>query len=285
MICFAVLAHEHPAALADLIAALSLTSPGSPVVVFNGGRDATLTDGFDRCPGSRPLRHGHLAAFHDAALAWFDQQDGDWLVTLDSDVLPTRPGLDAHLAGLGADYAAGHLSLVQPGTPWRPGRRFLRDWSRWQPLLAIEHPWRCFNPVQAFSRRYALAYLDWPGRPALLDLVAASPHEALEEIVWPSVGAALGLRLAGLGGDEALRLRPPTPAELGEHLADPAVFVVHKVRTTPDASERQLIGAHLRGEPLDLAAAQRAAAAPRPESRLRALGGWAKDAQLWLRSR
>ncbi len=285
MICFAVLAHDQPAALADLVAALSLTSPGSPVVVFNGGPEGSLTDGLERCPGSRPLRHGYLAAFHDAALTWFGQQAGDWLVTLDSDVLPTRSGLAEHLASLGADYAAGHLSLVQPGTPWRPGRRFLRDWARWQPLLSIEHPWRCFNPVQAFSRAYAQAYLSWPGRQALLDLVAASPHEALEEIVWPSVGAALGLRLAGLGGDEALRLRPPTPAELAEHLTDPAVFVVHKVRTTPDAVERRQLLAHLRAEPFDVQAAQRSAAAVRPESRARALLGWAKDAQLWLRSR
>lgn len=283
MICFAVLAHDRPAALAELVDALHLTAPGSEIVIFNGGRDPSLTDGFDLCPGSRPLRHGHLAAFHDAALEWFAGRPGDWLVTLDSDVLPTRSGLDEHLATLGADYAAGHLSPVQPGTPWRPGRRFLRTWPLWQPVLGIEHPWRCFNPVQVFSRRYVDAYLAWPSRPALLDLVAASPHEALEEIVWPSVAAALGLRLAGLGGDGALRLRPPTPDELCEHLTDPAVHLVHKVRTTPDAVERLLIGAHLRGEPVD--AAERVRVGVRPESRVRALAGWAKDAQLWLRSR
>ena len=267
---FAVLAHEHPSSLRELVEALRTTHPGCVLAVFNGGTDARLTDGLDvvLLPQSRPLQHGRLAAFHDAALS--SAPPGDWLVCLDSDVLPVRGGLAEHLDGLACDYAAGHLSLVQEGTPWRPGRQFLRTWPAWREVLPVPDPWRCFNPVQCFSRRYVDAYRAWPQRQELLRRVLASRVGAIEEITWPTVAAALGLRLASLGQDQALRLRPPTPYELRDHLADPSVLFLHKVRTTPDALERQLVLAHLRGEPLDWAGADTQSARERRTPRARA---------------
>ncbi len=270
---FAVLAHQHPAALHELVDALRHTHPGCTVAVFNGGSDARLLHGLDvvPLPQSRPLRHGRLAAFHDAALS--SAPAGDWLVCLDSDVLPLRAGLAEHLDGLACDYAAGHLSLVQDGTPWRPGREFLRTWSAWGSVLPVPDPWRCFNPVQCFSSRYVETYRAWPERADFLDRVLSSGVDAIEEIAWPTAGAALGLRLAGLGQDQAMRLRPPTPRELRDHLADPAVHFVHKVRTTPDALERQLLLAHLRSEAIDWERAEKQAARERrgPRARVDAL--------------
>lgn len=257
---FVVLAHDRPQALAELVEALHRTHPSAKVAVFNGGSDPSLTEGLDVevLEESRPLRHGHLTAFHDAALQ--TARTTDWLVTLDSDVLPVRSGLLEHLISLDTDYAGAHLGEVLPGTAWRPGRRFLPEWPRWQPVVGLAHPWRCFNPVQAFSRRFVEAYLAWPHRSAVMGLAAASRVAALEEIVWPTVAASLGLRLHDLGGGDALRLRPPSPYELRGHLADRAVYVVHKVRTAPDALERRLVLAHLRGEPVDWDAAEHAAA-------------------------
>ncbi len=279
-LCFAVLAHTDRPALADLVANLRTAQPGCEVVVFNGGLDLELAAGLDVevCPTSRPLRHGHLAPFHGHVLTWLADRDLDWIVTLDSDVLLVRAGLEAHLSALAADYVAPHLSPVRPGTPWRPGRRFLRSWADWQPLLPVEHPWRCFNPVQAFGRGYREVFAAWPGRSELLARVDQAPQEALEEIVWPTVAGALGLRIAPLGGDDALRLRPPTPYELRDHLADPAVFAVHKVRTSEPAVERALIRGHLAGESPDFDAAQREGRLPRDPSRGRLLAGRAKDA-------
>lgn len=238
----AVLAHRDRPALADLLDNIRATQPGAQVVVFNGGSDPRLADGLgvEVCPASRPLRHGHLAAFHGSVLGWLAERDPQWVVTLDSDVLLVRP-LPLH----GADYLGPHLGEVRPGTPWRPGRRVLRGWPGWQDLLPVEHPLRCFNPVQCFGAGYVRGLAAWPARAALLDRVERAREVALEEVVWPTLARALGLQVAELPGGRALRLRPPTEAELRADLADPAVSVVHKVRTCPGAVERAAVAAHL----------------------------------------
>lgn len=282
-LCFAVLAHAHPEALAQQVGALRALHPGSTVVVFNGGNDSALTVGLDVavCPSSRPLRHGHLATFHGLVMQWLAERDFTHLVTLDSDVLPVRAGLAKRVAGTA--YAGAHLGQVQPGTPWRPGRRFLREWPTWRPLLGTEHPWRCFNPVQVFGREYVDAFLALPVRDELMDRVERSRSEALEEIVWPTLAVSMGFPPAKLPGDGALRLRAPTPYELRDHVADPDVFFVHKVGMALDAPERRLIREHLAGQGPDYDAAQAVARIPRPESRTRALAAWGKDAAQVLR--
>lgn len=282
---FAVLAHAHPDLLAEQVSSLYAQHPGCTVVVFNGGTDPALTVGLDVevCPTSRPLRHGHLTAFHASVMEWIGEREFTHLVTLDSDALPVRSGLADRLAG--AAYAGAHLGQVRPGTAWRPGRRFLREWPTWRPLLGTERPWRCFNPVQAFGQEYVEAFLRLPTRAALLQRIEQSRREALEEVVWPTLAVAMGFPPTRLPGDDALRLRPPTPYELRDHLADPDVFFVHKVRTDRHAPERRLIREHLAGHAPDFDAAQAQAPVPRPESRARALAAWGKDASQLLRRR
>jgi hypothetical protein len=275
-LCFAILAHAHPEALADQVANLRLVHPQSRVVVFNGGSDVELTAGLDVevCPTSRPLRHGHLALFHALTMEWVAGSAFDHLVTLDSDVLAVRGGLEGLLTGV--DYAAPHLSEVRPGTPWRPGRRFLRAWPEWQPLLGGEHPWRCFNPVQVFGRTYVESWVASPVRADLLERLAATRLEAVEEVVWPSLTERLGLSRVALPGDDALRLSRHSPAELGLHLQSPAVHFVHKVGMAVDDTDRRLIREHVQGRSPDFGVA-----ADYPvssgESALRRAAGWGKD--------
>lgn len=283
-LCFAVLAHAHPSTLADQLSTLRLLYPAARVVVFNGGRDPSLTHGLDVevCPLSTPLRHGHLARFHALTMEWLAGSAFDHLVTLDSDVVVVRRGLDDRLRGI--DYAGPHLSEVRPGTPWRPGRRFLRAWPEWQPLFGLPFPWRCFNPVQVFSRRYVDAFMAYDGRAALLQRLSETRLEAVEEIVWPSLAAALGLTPTALPGGEALRLSRHTPAELQRHLQSADVFFVHKVGMGVDDTDRRLLREHAHSEAADFTIA-----ADYPtshgESALRRAAGWAKDAAHVLQRR
>ena len=275
-LCFAVLAHAHRDALADQVDNLRLLHPKARVVVFNGGADASLTSGLDVevVPTSRLLRHGHLALFHALTLEWVGAS-ADAVVTLDSDVLAVRSASVPELLGEG-DYAGAHLAQVLPGTPWRPGRRFLRSWPHWQPLLGVPHPHRCFNPVQVFGRRYVDAFRSWPGRGELMDRLATTRLEAVEEIVWPTLAATLGLRSVALPGGDALRLSRHAPRELQRLLQRPDVFFVHKVGMAHDDLDRRLLRAHLHGQAPDFSVA-----ADYPtsagESSLRRTAGWVKD--------
>ena len=254
-VCFAILAHAHPAALAEQVELLQLLHPGSRVVVFNGGSDRALTAGLEVCPSSRPLRHGHLAPFHAATMEWLAEAPPDYLVTLDSDCLPLRPGLRQVLDGLAADgcgYVGAHLSQVLPDTPWRPGRRFHRAWSGpWQDVFDLPHPYRCFNPVQVFTAEYLRRFMEFPRRQALLDLIDATRLEAMEEIVWPTLAVTLGLSPRALPGGHALRLERHAPRELGALVTDPDVHFVHKVGMSSHDLDRQLVLDHVRGRQPD----------------------------------
>jgi hypothetical protein len=235
---YVVLAHAHREALAEQVADLRLVDPGCRVSVFNGGRDHDLTAALDVevVPTSRPLRHGYLALFHALTMEWAQ----DAVVTLDSDAWVVRPVPQG-------DYLAPHLSEVRPGTPWKPGRRFLPAWPQWQQLLGIEHPLRCFNPVQVFGAAYVQRFLAWPLRHQLLDRIARTRLEALEEIVWPSLARTLGLQPLALPGGAALQLGRHTPQQLRQHLDDPDVHVLHKVGLEPGATDRRLVREHLAG--------------------------------------
>ena len=275
-----VLAHDRPGTLRDQVANLRLTSPGCEVVVFNGGTDPHLLDDLDveQCSASTPLRHRHLARFHGLALEWVGGRDRGigHLVALDSDVLALRPGFAERLADRGADYLATGLSPVLQGTPWVPGRRFLRAWPHWQPMFGTEHPGGCFNPVQVFGRRYVDGFSAWPHREQLLLRLAATRVEALEEIVWPTLAHALDLRAERLPGGRAMQLRRHAPTELARHLEDTDEFFVHKVGAGLDDPDRKQVRAHLRGESHDAEAPVADYWTTHP-SRLRVLAGHAKD--------
>lgn len=291
-LCFVVLAHAHPLALADQVEGLRLLAPDARVAVFNGGRDDDLTRHLDveTCPVSRPLRHGYLAPFHAAVLDWLEADPPDHVVTLDSDALLVRSGLNGLLEAAAADgcgYLGAHLAPFDKHTPWRPGRRFHPSWlSTWQPVLGIPRPYRCFNPVQVFSAEYVRRFRVFPHRDQLLHLVARTRREALEEIVWPSLAVALDLAPRALPGDDALQLGRHAPAALQQHLADPDVFFVHKVGMGVDEYDRRLVREHIHGrEPVD-ATARTAPGALKPHpSNLRRVAATVKDVAARLHRR
>lgn len=234
--------------LADQLQNLRVFSPGSRIVVFNGGTDRHLTDGLDVavCPASQPLAHHRVGLFHGLVMRWLhdERTEFDLLVTLDSDMLLIKQGLEERLEAAlsGADYSGAHPGVILSDTRWRPGQRFLAKWpGEWQGLFGIEHPRRSFNPGQVFSPSYVTAFATWEKRDRLLQMLAGTRLDALDEIVWATLGPALGLRTASHPGDRGLQLRRHAPVELADYLADPDVHLVHRVGMTVEALDRRLL--------------------------------------------
>lgn len=259
-VVLAVLAHEQRACLEDLLGNLAALAPSARVVLFNGGSDAELTVGLGppTCPYSRPMDHHRVGAFHGLVMQWLSEEQllGDHLVTLDSDVLMLRQGLPEYLGRtMTAGYRGAHLGEIRPDTAWRPGRRFLRKWpGAWQDLFGVPYPYRAFNPVQVFSRTYVDAFISWPGRHRLMRAVEQTRLDALDEIVWPTLAAALGVGMQEDPGGHALQLRRHTPAELGQLASDPDVYFVHKVGMELAATDRRLVRSLASGVTVDWAA-------------------------------
>ncbi|MBC7374657.1 MAG: hypothetical protein H7323_11775 [Frankiales bacterium] len=257
----AVLAHADRPCLQDQLANLRAFAPDARVVVFNGGTDRELTAGLDvaTCPYSRPLTHHRVGSFHGLVMQWLVEQrwDADVLVTLDSDMLLLKPGLGDHaaatMAATGRGYLGAHFGEVLPDTAWRPGRRFHRKWAgQWQELFGLPHPYRAFNPGQAFSGAYVEAFAAWSRRPALMAAIERTRLDALDEIVWATLAVALGVGALDHPGGRALQLRRHSPQELGAYLADPDVFMVHRVGMDLDAADRRLLRAVAQGQQLNV---------------------------------
>lgn len=244
----AILAHNARACLEDQIANLRACAPGAHVVVFNGGTDPRLTHGLDIdvCPYSRPLAHHRVGAFHGLVMTWLVEQDADreLLVTLDSDMLLLKPGLERHLVDALADrgYMGAHFGEVLPTTPWRPGRRFHRKWAgAWQELFGLPHPFRAFNPGQVFARQYVRGFAEWSKRSRLMQAVESTRLDALDEIVWPTLAMTLGVGAVPHPSGRALQLRRHSPREIVDYAADPDVFLLHRVGMQPEAPDRRLV--------------------------------------------
>lgn len=253
----AVLAHDRRDCLKDLLDNLQSFAPQARVVLFNGGPDSGLTRGLSArtCPYSRPLSHHRVGAFHGLVMQWLAEEDlvGDRLVTLDSDVLLLKPGLDAFLdRTMTRGYMGAHLAEVLPDTPWRPGRRFHRKWSGpWQELFGLPHPWRVFNPGQVFARTYVEAFAAWPGRTRLMTALEQTRLDALDEIVWPTLAVTLGVGAQTNPGGDGLQLRRHSPREIARLVEHPDVLVLHKVGMDLDATDRRLVRELAAGRAVD----------------------------------
>ena len=233
----AVLAHAHREALEDLLESVRCFVPEAEMVVFNGGTDSGLTAGLDvaTCPYSRPLRLGNLVPFHVGVMRWLEEagHDYDFLVTVDWDVLFVRSGLAPHLEQTMASSAfmgAGYL-VVPPIYPeWDCARWINYGWQRWwRPLFGTELPSWAFNPGLVFRREYAQKALRFEGLPRILERAARSRIYGIEEWVYASLAVTLGCEPIRNPGSAALQNRPLTVPEIEAGLADPNVFVMHKI--------------------------------------------------------
>jgi hypothetical protein len=247
-IVFAVAAHSEPEALVGQAENLATACPHSQLLVFDGASDPAWRSDVDLpfASRSRPLRHGYLSDFHYLVMqdALHRYPGFDCLVTLDSDILVIKSGLEAQLGELMKDFAyvGARLHPVAGRTEWSTARRFMYHWSRyWQPLLQVPTPWGAFNPGQVFRRDVVERIVADQSVPRLLDAARKARTTALEEIIYPSLVVGRGFAGTSHPGAHALTLRRYSDEELAWFSADPSVFLVHKVGAEPNAPDRQRV--------------------------------------------
>jgi hypothetical protein len=250
----AVLAHHQPDALARLVANLRAFTSDAQVVLFNGGSDPTLGRGLDVevCPYSRPLDYGRLARFHFETLRWLAEQrvDYEFVVTVEPDMALLGPGLEDAVSGRLRKHGSGYLAAGLWERTWSalPIGMTRRKWHDiWQPLLGGERPWGCLNPGQVFGRGYADRLLALPLLGELLDRMDRTRIHAMEEVVWPTLAASLGLAPNWPPYGRTIALHRHPPQTYRRLLAEPGPHLVHKVGTAPDDPDRQIVSAVVAG--------------------------------------
>jgi hypothetical protein len=237
-VLFAILAHDNPPCLQDLIENVRIAAPGSDVVLYNGGPDRELARGLDiaLCGDSQPLHHDWITPFPWAVMRWAagEKVEFDYLITLEGDMLLLRPGLPERLSTLmaGSDYMAAHFGSIDSWWhPWSIGRRARWQWQRsgWAELLGTDRPYGAFGPGQVMSRRYVDRLLAHPRLPEIIDRAQRSRLRALVEIIYPTLAVSLGCAPVRNPASRAMLLRRHSAAELLSYAEDPDVHLVHKV--------------------------------------------------------
>ena len=120
-------------------------------------------------------------------------RDYEFLVTIESDMLIIREGLEAFLRREMVDscYMGTNFHFLGDRPGWEIGRYFLHHWSKWKPLLGDIRPAGCFNPGQVFRREYVDRLLDFPRLNEILSLARISRLPALDEILYATLAVAL----------------------------------------------------------------------------------------------
>jgi hypothetical protein len=258
-LCLAILAHNKPECLSDLLENLRALCPEADVVLFNGGRQPLLPDGLsadDVCPYSEPLSWARNYFFQISTMRWLYQRGrrAEFLVTLDSDMLLIKPGLLEFLQRTmsGSAYMAVSFEEIPERTPWIVGRRFHYLWRPvWQPIFGIRLPFGCFNPGQVFRWEYVERLMRFPRYAELLARMRRSSVPQLEEVIYPTLAVTLGCAPRAYPGSGPLThpgpairdLRRHSPDEIRAYLHDPNVYLIHPVHMALDAPDRSFVRA------------------------------------------
>lgn len=246
----AVLVHERPDCVLDLLRALRAQDPDSAILLYNGGSNASLLSGMpleelrvQAHPSPRPMRWGRLHGFaidcmrHALAHIPFDA-----MTMVGSDQMPLRRGWpEAVAAALAADPADGlHSSEpARQGIDSRidPVRTLMVKRALWTPLLrrlpggeaAFRH-WT-FWPGTVFTREAASALVALFDGDAELSAILAPGQSWATEEVLPTLVAALGFRIGRTpAATRWVQFRRAwTPAGVEGACANPADFWLHLV--------------------------------------------------------
>lgn len=235
---------------------LRQAGPQADIVVYNSGGESFDLSGLeaDVCPASRPLRYGRIIRFFPDIARWLVDVDRvpDYLILLEIDMMLIKHGFGDHLARVMGDaaYLGVGFHKVRPGWADNPiGRRARWKWHEgWRDLLGVPGPYHSYNPGQVFGREYLHKLARLPQLDDILARAEVSRLNALEEIIYPSLAIGMGCRGLADPGSHALTLRWYRPDELLEFVADPSVFLVHRVSTSPDAADRRLLDDALAGQ-------------------------------------
>lgn len=248
---FACLVHERPDCVVDLVRNLHHLDPSSLILLYNGGHDSKLFEGFPFeqynavvHPTPRPMKWGWL---HDFALDCFrfarEHHPFDAMTIVDSDQLGLRPGYSEHLrAFFSANPGAGLLGNVQaphgPGARTAPAVHARREVDLWRPFLRkfpqgeSQFVHWTFWPSTVFSADAARDLVSLFERDTQLqDILRRSRIWATEEVLFPTLTALLGHRVLVSPCDyEVVRYRVRySTAQLDAAMASPSVFWAHPI--------------------------------------------------------
>ncbi|MBZ4417831.1 glycosyltransferase [Myxococcus sp. RHSTA-1-4] len=278
---FACLVHESRECVIDLVRNLHHLDPDSRILLYNGGQDGDLLQGFpfERYnavvhPTPRPMKWGWL---HDFALDCFrfalEHHPFDAMTIVDSDQLGLRPGYSGFLrAFLDANPGAGLLGNVQP--PHGPGSRAApavnarREVDLWRPFLRrfpqgeAQFVHWTFWPSTVFTADAAKDMVTLWEDPQLQDILRRSRIWASEEVLFPTLVALLGHRvLTSPCSYDLVRYRVRySTGQLDTALADPSGFWAHPIPRRYDDPLR----AHVRSRFRDYEGRARVLQAPPP---------------------
>ncbi len=258
---FACMVHESQECVVDLVRNLRALDGTSPIILFNGGEDPSLTAGgfpFERYgvvvhPRPRLLAWGWL---HEAAIDCMDfaleRFPFDTLTIVDSDQLAVRAGYSAHLGSAFSDWEGiGMLGKVRgpqpPDTPEGPVKAAWREIELWRPFLRRfphgeeKFPHWTFWPSTVFTAAAARDLVDFCSREEQLpEILRHTKIWATEELVLPTLTALLGYRVEiNPCSYEYVRYKVDySGRDLKQALVRPQVFWIHPIPRRYDSPLR-----------------------------------------------
>ena len=249
---FACLVHESQECVIDLVRNLRYMDPSSRILLYNGGKHSHLLDcyfPFERYgvvvhPRPRLMSWGRL---HDFALDCMqfalENHPFDTLTIVDSDQLGMRSGYSDYLARFLHDQSEVGLLGCSPGiqapnTEVGPAVAAYREIDLWRSFL------RCFQngeqkfvhwtfwPTTIFTAVAARELLNlFTKNGQLKDLMRRTRIWATEEVIFPTLVALLGFRVAAnpCSYDYVKYGESYTPDQIDNAIGRPDVYWIHPV--------------------------------------------------------
>jgi len=251
-----VLDHRNDEFLADLVQSVRMFCPEAEIGWYDSGPGPAAgsggaPEGVVRLPASRPLEYAKVTPFFLDLLEWQAEHGHRCVVNLETDMAFIAPGFEAFLrrALAGSDHLAADVRPeIAPTSRWRPYRSLRPELAELTEILDVETVGGCFSPGQAFTIRFATAYRESPFAPRLRDFVERNQRPdasfSLQEVLLPTLAAALGLRTAsyGRGAEKRNRYRPYHSARsVREALGEEDVHFVHPIRRDGDDAARRQV--------------------------------------------
>lgn len=257
---FAVLVHEHPDSVVNLIQNLRISDPGSRIILYDGSGCEQIVDcginwaamDVEFVPKASRLRWGELHEFAISAIEHAGLSTYDIMTFVDSDQLMIRRGYSDFLANkIELDFGVLTTGVCRhgPDSPLLAVRELHSEWYIWQRYLN-----RFANAEEAFVRSTF-----WPGtvvsaeaardiarefRTQLLqETLARSRAWATEECLIPTIAYLLGYKeLLNPIDRRWCKFRTPwTMSDIDEAFAAEKAFYIHPISTNPENNLRWYI--------------------------------------------
>lgn len=252
-ICFVILSNHLDDSFHELIRALRTFCPDSDIAWYNSGRRESPPPGIRKIPTSRPLKYAKIAPALFDMLEWTGQHDYDCMVNVETDLAIIKPGFEQFIEEqmTEVDYLAHGFRRRTPTISMWPAYRGIQsELSTLLSILGMNYTNRCFNPAQAFSRKYISTLLSSDIYPNLRAFTERNQRPelsyVLEELILPTLADRFELSARPYPADVAIfnRYRPyHGPDDLALALRNPAAYFIHPVRRDPDDPVRAAVSA------------------------------------------